>query len=307
VKDYPRNFEAHYNLALADIALRRFDEARTALVAPGDLSKDQQLAREYLRGKIYDATGEPASAERCFTAAFTGAPQQENYALDLGMFYLRHRNHAKALKILEAAVRYRPQSVYLLLGLGLTEYLDNNPAGSAATSLKILALEPLFGPAHLLLAVSYYTNGEYAKCLKETAASIGHPGTPPYLYYLHAASLLNMDSEEYGVMLADLGAANRAMPACAFCYFALSKVHQAMGNERAAIGDLETLVERVDPEFSNGWYRLANFYQHAGRSADAAKALERFQAIKTAYPDRESEYLRKFFLSELGAEGGGKK
>src|SRR5690242_17888489 len=31
VKDYPGSFEAHYNLALADIALRRFDEARAAL------------------------------------------------------------------------------------------------------------------------------------------------------------------------------------------------------------------------------------------------------------------------------------
>ncbi len=69
-----------------------------------------------------------------------------------------------------------------------------------------------------------------------------------------------------------------------------------MGNETAAIGDLEMLVERVDPEFSNGWYRLANLYQHAGRPADAAKALAKFHAIKTAQTDSETEYLRKLFF-----------
>ena len=307
VKEYPKDFEGHYNLALADIALGRLDEAHATLEAQIELSKDQWLAREYLRGKIYDVTGERVLAERCFMAAFAGAPQQENYALDLGMFYLRQRDYAKARKIFEAAIKYRPQSIYLLLGLGLTEYLDNNAAGSAATCFKILALEPLFGPAHVLLAVSYYTNGEYAKCLRETGSSLGHPDTPPYLYYLHAASLLNMDSKDYAMMLADLEAAIRTMPGCAFCYFALSKVHQAMGSARVAIGDLETLVERVDPEFSNGWYRLATLYQNAGRTADAARALQKFHTIKTAQAEHEAEYLRKFFLSQLGVEDSERK
>jgi predicted Zn-dependent protease len=307
VKDYPQNFEVYYNLALADIALRRLDEAHTTLEAPIELSKDQRIAREYLRGKVYDANGEAALAERSFTVAFAGAPQQENYALDLGLFYLRHQDYAKAFKILEASIKYHPQSIYLLLGLGLTEYLDNNPAASAATSLKILALEPLFGPAELLLAVSYYTNGDYTRCLKETEKGIRHGETPPYLYYLHAASLLNLDSQDYTVMLADLGAAIRTMPACAFCYFALSKVHQAMGNAKLAIADLERLVDGVDPGFPNGWYRLASLYQHEGRTADASRALEKFRAIKITETNQESEYLRKFFLSELGAEGGENK
>src|SRR5690348_8392690 len=167
-QEYPRNFEAHYNLALTDVALRRFDEARTALEAPAELSKDQQFAREYLRGKIYDATGEPASAERSFTAALAGAPREENYALDLGLFYLRQRQHAKARETLEAGVRYHPDSVYLLLGMALAQYLDNDPQGAAATCTRILTREPRFGPAQVLLAVAHYTSGENEKCVKET-------------------------------------------------------------------------------------------------------------------------------------------
>ncbi|PYT21018.1 MAG: hypothetical protein DMG57_40250 [Acidobacteria bacterium] len=75
-----------------------------------------------------------------------------------------------------------------------------------------------------------------------------------------------------------------------------------MSGEGAAIADLEELVTRVDPEFSQGWYRLANLYQHAGRHNDASKALARFRSIKTEQTDRETEYLRKVFLSASGAE-----
>ena len=44
----------------------------------------------------------------------------------------------------------------------------------------------------------------------------------------------------------DLEKANLGIQACAFCYFARSKVHQEIGDERAAINHLETLVTPVD-------------------------------------------------------------
>jgi tetratricopeptide (TPR) repeat protein len=302
VKDYPRNFEMHYNLALADIALRRFEEASAALEGLGELSKEQRLAREYLKGKIYDATGQAGLAERAYTAAFAGAPEQENYALDLGLFYVRQKLYAKAVGTLQAGAKHHPESVYLLLGLGLAQLFGDDPPRAVATCRKILALEPNFGPAQLLLVAGYYMNGENENCVKETAAFIARPGAPPYLYYLHASAMLKLNSKEYAAMLRDLEASNRAIPGCSFCYFALSKVHQEMGDERAAIADLETLVEKVDPQFSQGWYRLTTLYQRAGRQADAARALGKFRAIKTAETDRETEYLRKLFLSAIGGE-----
>jgi tetratricopeptide (TPR) repeat protein len=266
------------------------------------LSKEQQLSREYLRGKLYDALGQTDLAENSFLSAFHGAPQQENYALDLGLHYLRRHLYAKALETLKTAAKYHPDSIYLELGLGLAQVLGDDPPRAIATCRKILTKEPNFGPARLLLVAAFYMNGENQNCAAETAAALRQPGAPPYLYYLHAASLLKLNSKEYTVMLHDLDEANRGIPACAFCYFAQSKIHQEMRDEAAAITDLEQLVTRVDPEFSQGWYRLANLYQHAGRLADAARALERFRSIKTEQTDRETEYLRKVFLSALGGE-----
>jgi tetratricopeptide (TPR) repeat protein len=100
-------------------------------------------------------------------------------------------------------------------------------------------------------------------------------------------------------MLRDLDVANSGIPGCVFCYFTKSKVHEEMADYAAAIMDLETLLTRVDPEFAQGWYRLANLYQNTDRHDDAAKALARFRAIRTLQTDRETEYLRKTFLNAL--------
>lgn len=307
VKDYPQNFEAHYNLALADIALAKFEEAGAALDGLGELSKEHRLAREYLEGKIYDATGRTALAERAYTAAFSGAPEEENYALDLGLFYLRRKLYAKSVATLETGAKHHPDSAYMLLGLALGQLFGDDPARAVATCRKILALEPNFGPAQLLLVAGYYMNGENENCVRETAGFLGRAGTPPYLYYLHASAMLKLNSKDYPSMLRDLETANRAIPGCSFCYFALSKVHQEMGDEPEAIADLETLVTSVDPQFTQGWYRLSTLYQRAGRKQEAAKALANFRAIKTAETDRETEYLRKLFLSAIGGESGERK
>jgi tetratricopeptide (TPR) repeat protein len=306
VMDYPQSFEARYKLALANFALGRFSEAQITLDGNAALSQEQQLSREYLRGKVYDALGQSDLAEKSFLAAFHGAPQQENYALDLGLYYLRRQSYAKALETLKAAEKYHADSIYFELGLGLAQVLGDDPSRAIATCRRILAKEPDFGSARLLLAAAFYLNGENQNCASETAAALRRPGGLPHLYYLHAASLLKLNSKEFAVMVHDLDEANRGIPACAFCYFAQSKVHQKMGDEGAAIADLEQLVTRVDAEFSQAWYRLAYLYQHAGRTDDAAKALARFRSIKTTQTDQEMMYLRKEFLSALGAEQPGK-
>jgi len=301
-KDYPRNFEAHYNLGLAEFALRRFTEAQIALERIDPMLKPQRLARDYLRGKIQDALGQTEMAERSLTAAFNGAPDQENYGLDLGLYFLRQKLYAKAVATLEATSKYHPDSVYVALGLGLAQVFGDDPPKAVATCRRILAMDPNFSPARLLLVVAFYMNGDNENCAKETAAAISRPGAPPYLHYLHAASLLKLNSKDYAAMLQDLDTANHGIPRCTFCYFTQSKVHQELGDEAAAITDLETLVGKIDPEFAQGWYRLGNLYQHAGRREDAEKTLAKFRAIKSVQTDRETDYLRTVFLSAAAAD-----
>ncbi|PYT21019.1 MAG: hypothetical protein DMG57_40255 [Acidobacteria bacterium] len=119
-----------------------------------------------------------------FLTAFQGAPQQENYALDLGLYYLRQRLYAKALGTLTRAEKCHSDSIYLELGLSLAQVLGDDPDRAIAPCRRILAKEPNFGPARLLLVLAFYMNGENQNCAAQSAADLHQPGGPPYLHYL---------------------------------------------------------------------------------------------------------------------------
>lgn len=300
IHQYPASFEARYNLALSDVALHDFTGAQKTLDGLKQLSKEQQLARDYLQGKIYDAIGQPELALQNLVKAFQGAPEQENYGLDLGLFLLREKLYARALTVFQTTLRYHPASVYVALGLGIVQMFTGVPANVIATSRAILARNPNFQPARLLLVLALHMNGKDRACVEESTSGMNKSDLDAFFRYLHASCMLKTNSHDYSAMQQDLELAARGIPGCAFCYFMLSKVHESMGNDAAAILDLETLTGTVDSQFSQGWYRLASLYKRAGRSADAAKALEKVREIKTRKTDNEIEYLRGVATLTLG-------
>lgn len=299
VKDHPGIFEAHYNLALAEFAQQKLPEALAALENAPRGSGPQDVARLYLRGKIENALGRSGDAERDLSAAFSSAPQEENYALDLGLLYLRQRAYARAGETFERGASFNPRSPFLALGLALAQFLGGRAPQSAETCRKLLALQPNFSPARLLMAFASYMSGDLEGAEKNAALGLGGPQPSLYLYYLHAVILLKRQSREYDRMLKELGVAIRAISACSLCYVAQSKVHQAQGDPEKAIADLEAAI-RIDPGFADAWYHLASLYQSVGRSADAARAREQFQKLKADKENRETEMLRNTFLQTLG-------
>lgn len=301
VKDYPERFEGYYNLALADYALGRFPDALVALRQAPHGSKEEEFGRSYLRGKIQEALGDLSDAERDLAAAFSGNPQEENYALDLGLFYLRQRAYQRAVPIFERGTAFNSRSPFLWLGLALAQFLGGQAAESIETSQKLIDLQPDFPPARLLMAFALYLGGKFPEAEKVAAAGLAAAHPYPFLNYLHAAVLLKLQSKEYERMLNELDLANRAIPGCSLCYLAASKVHQAMGRPEAAIADLEKAVE-LDRGFSEAWYHLASFYDRVGRHADAVKARERFRELKAEKSSRETELVRSLFLQTLGGQ-----
>ncbi len=301
-RDYPKIFEAHYNLALAEFARQRYAEALGVLENAPQGSRDEEAARRYLRGKIQEALGRPLEAEGDLEAAFAEAPQQENYALDLGLLYVRERAYSKASEVFERGTGRNPRSPYLWLGLSLAQFLGGQNARSIQACEKLLALEPDFSPARLLLAFVLYMDGKLAQAEKVAGEGLTGPNPHPYLYYLHSAVLLKLHSEDYDRMLRELAVADRTIPACTLCSLNQGKIYQARGDSLMAIAALERAV-KLDPEFSEAWYHLAPLYERVGRPADAEKARARFRELKTEKSNRETETLRRMFLETLvGAE-----
>jgi tetratricopeptide (TPR) repeat protein len=300
IRDYPEVFEAYYNLVLADIAQQRWQDAVTTLQQTPQKSRSEVLACSYLRGKIEDLQGKTDEAERDFSNAFAGAPQNPSYGMDLGLFYIHQHSYRQAATVFERSADLNSRSPFLLLGLALSRFLAGQYKQSLETLRKLLAIQPDFAPAQVLMTFELSSKGELAEAEKIAQLGLNSPTASPYLYYLDASILVKLQSRQYERILTELSVAQRRIPSCTMCYLTESKVHQAQGNIDAAIADLENAI-RLDPSFPEAWYRLASLYRRVGRSADASRAQDQFQKLKADKEGREVQMLRENFLQTLDA------
>jgi tetratricopeptide (TPR) repeat protein len=298
VQEHPTIFEAYYNLALSYVAQQKWTEAVAALERAPQRSHSETVACSYLRGKIEDSEGETSKAEHDLSAAFDGAPQNETYGLELGLFYIRHHLYPQATAVLERTESSNQHSSFLLLELSLARFLAGQESQSVEELKKLLAMRPGFAPAELLMTFELMMGGKLADAERTASIALHYPHPSPYLYYLHASVLVKLQSRQYSRILKELHIARDGIPSCSLCYLTESKAHQAQGNFVAAISDLETAVG-LDPDFPDAWYRLASLYRRVGRRADAIRALDHFQKLKVDKEERESQILREHFLKTM--------
>jgi tetratricopeptide (TPR) repeat protein len=298
IQEHPEVFEAYYNLALADIAQQNWEAALAVLQQAPRPSKAEVLACSYLRGKVEESQRKTHEAEHDLSDAFAGAPQNPTYAMDLGLFYIHERAYIQAASVFERSLTFNSSSPFLLLGLSLSRFLAGQHEQSVVILRKLLARQPDFAPAQLLLAYALSAEGKLGDAEKVAHQGLSSPHPSPYLYYLDASVLLKLQSRRYKQIFEELSIAERQMPSCSLCYLTQSKAHQAQGNLEAAIVDLETAT-RLDSSFPEAWYRLTALYRRVGRNSDASRAQDRFQSLEADKEGREVQMLRDNFLQSI--------
>ena len=301
VRDYPALFEGHYNLALAELAREHYPEALAAIEQAQPQSEDESTGRIYLRGKIEAGMGRTELAQKDLAAAFAKDPGQENYALDLGLLDLETHAYPAAERVFAQGSNLNPRSNYLLLGLALSQFMGGHATESVEASRRVVAADPAFSAARLLLGFALYFDGKLAEARAVAGAGLKLPGPDPYLYYLEAVTLIKQHGQEHGRILSDLSAAEKSIPDCALCYVASGKVHEEQNELPVALSDLQKAIH-LAPDLSEGWYHLASVYDRLGNTTEAAKARERFQAIKVNADEREKEMMRGVVLHSLGGQ-----
>jgi tetratricopeptide (TPR) repeat protein len=224
--------------------------------------------------------GDLQSAEPHLVAALRASPHDETRALDLGVVYLRTSKFSQAEQVLAAAAADHPKSTIVLLTLSLAEALGGKTTEAATAARKALSIDPEFAPARLLLSYSYYAAGDYAECVKSVEPALHEPGVLPYLYYLHASSLLKLNSTDFTRLSEELMAARTAMPYCALCYVAESRARQGAGDIAGAADLLRTVVTRIDPTFQQAWYRLSVLLEKLGQKEQASEARARLLTLQ---------------------------
>ena len=300
VHEHPSIFEAYFNLALADIAQQKWDDALATLQQAPRQSRSEILACSYLRGKVEYSQGKMTEAERDFSNAFWGAPHNPAYGMDLGLLYIQQRAYLQAAAVFGHGAELNPRSPFLLLGLSLSRFLAGQNEKSLETLTKLLSMRPDFSPAEVLLTFVLSVEGKLEEAEKLARRGLNAPDASPYLYYLDASILVKLQSRQYKRMLDELSIARQKIPSCSLCYLTESKVYEMQGNSDAAIADLETAT-RMDPSFPEAWYRLANLYRRRGRSAEGSQAENRFEELKATKEEREVQMLRENFLQSLDA------
>jgi tetratricopeptide (TPR) repeat protein len=299
VRDYPARFEGHYNLALAELAQEHLSQAFAAIDRAPAHSEEELIARNYLRGKIEASLGRTGPAIQDLSAAFEKDPGQENYALDLGLTYLRAHDYPESERVFAKGSALNPHSPYLLLGLALAQFLDGHRSQSMDASRKVLAIDPGFSPARLLLGFTLYFDGKLDEARQVAGDGLKLPNPDPYLYYLEAATLFKQHGPEHAQILGDLAAAEKSIPDCALCFVTSGKVHEEQDELQEALSDLRKAVQ-LAPDLSEGWYHLAAVDSRLGNAAEAANARRHFQAMKANADEREKEMMRGVLLKSLG-------
>jgi tetratricopeptide (TPR) repeat protein len=295
---FPASFEAKYNLTLARIGLNDYSAAEASLHSISPASKRETAAVEYLQGKIYVATGRQGEARRSLENAYKSNPDEENYALDLALLYIRSSAYVPAIAILRQSINRHPESENLTLELALSDALAGRATEALAICRKLFEHNPNLSAARVIAAFANCLSANYDACKSEAAAGLSLRDPNPYLHYLYAEALWNAGSTDRPKIMSELDAALAQMPSCGVCFLLRSRVFEAEQNNQAAITDLQTVLG-MDKQSTQAWYRLSALYRKAGQETEAADAMRHYRAIDKQQINGEIESFRRQFVTSL--------
>jgi thioredoxin-like negative regulator of GroEL len=301
VQQYPGSFEAKYNLALARIALSEYESALEVVNSIAPSTADEKAAVAYLAGKILLATNHLKEAQKELADAYARRPDEENYALDLAMVYIRSSTYLQATEVLQRALAAHPGSMDLRLEMAVTDVLAGRYSEGIGICRTLQERDPTLSVTRLVAAFSYCAKKDYKACEDESSAGLAAPHAYPYLYYLRARALWDSESSDRGQMLEDVSRAIQQMPKCSVCFVLRSRLLEASHDDDAAIADLKQAVA-TDAQADSAWYRLFLLYRKAQRPAEAADALKHCRSIHDDGLHQEVESFREQFLNSSSSK-----
>jgi len=114
----PNYWAAHYNVGLALLNAKRFDEARESLVRAAELSPDEPNVADAL-GRAYDGLNDTPDAIASFKRAIEIDPKMFESYNNLGTVYFKSGDYRSAEANFAVAILLRPQASATRFNLGL--------------------------------------------------------------------------------------------------------------------------------------------------------------------------------------------
>lgn len=237
------------------------------------------VQRHLIASRAHDGLGDAARAVEQAEAALAIDPKSEMAHLQLGQIFLGNNTPRAAFEIFSEALAIHPDSLLLRAGRGLALRELTRYAEAESDLRMCYQRRPDFPPAFDGLAGIYATTKRFEDLLA-LARDFGsrdprHDYRGPY-YEAVALDGLRSDPEEIKRRLHQANARN---PRFAASRALLGKVLLQSGQASSAIPELEAAL-RLRPDYSPAALHLAQAFQKAGRTEDAARAFQKLREIK---------------------------
>jgi Flp pilus assembly protein TadD len=258
------------------------ERALRILLASGEPASDAAGYHDLL-GTLYYEIDKPTEAVEELQKAVRLEPSDADHYYKLGMMFLKHRTAEGAIIVFTSALKEQPQSAKLLMGIGLSYYIQGNKAAAKEELKQAIASDPDYGPAYIVLCDLLSQSNEDDELMTVLSrANAVEPGNYLLPYY-YGKVLLKHKDDEADVQLRASIARN---PQFALAYLELGKVMANRKDNLAAIDALTTCL-KLDPQIAEAHYFLFRLYHGMGDSKEAAAQLKQFQEIRQEYGDDE--------------------
>lgn len=265
---------------LTNVALAR------AYADSGQLAKGHQTARTLLAkhdgaelhallGDIEEKQGESVQAEHDYQRAAELDSSEPNL-FAWGAQLLLHRALEPALQVFSKGARLYPESVRMLVGLGVSQYASGSPALAAQTLCRASDLEPANTGPYLVLGRAQLLDPPGSSIVTEKMERFVRLHPENALAHYYYAVTLQKRKESNSVSLSHveelLKASIELDPKFASAHFQLGTVYQAQNQWPPAITEYQQAIA-LDPQLPEAHYRLAQAYRQTGDKTKAEQEL----------------------------------
>src|SRR6185369_16111449 len=154
----PAYWAAHYNIGLALLDSKRFDEARASLERANSLNHDEADVLDSM-GRAYDGIGDTANAVTSFKKALAINPEMFQSYNNLGALYFKNGNYELAGANFAEALSLKPAETTSRFNLGLCYSRERRYSDATRELEQVVSATPNDAEAFYELGLAYERMG----------------------------------------------------------------------------------------------------------------------------------------------------
>lgn len=295
----PADYQNGYDLALAYTYTGDYDPARAALQTL--LAANDRAPLHHLLGDVEEKSGHSLQAASEYQRAARLDPSEPNF-FDWGAELLLHGATEPALQVFSEGSRLFPNSVRLLLGLGVAWFAQGSYQRAAGYLCQASDLDPADSHPYLFLGkiqdVQSVSSPDIAKRLERFARLRPQDAHASYYYALSLwkQSQAKGKSGNLAQVASLLQEAARLDPAFGGAYLQLGILHAEQKQYPEAISAYQQAIA-ASPRLPDAHYRLAQAYMRSGEQSKAHAEMQLYDQLadqKAQQDERERSHMQQF-------------